>query len=66
MYRLDGEDSTTRWGNRPLLIFNHNPKAGGGSIKTVLDSFKVECRVREVSIDEAGGDDEAGGEGEGE
>jgi len=30
----------TRSRSRPLLIFNHNPKAGGGSILNVLQGFK--------------------------
>ena len=29
--------------SRPLLIFNHNPKAGGGTLLQTFRSFKEEC-----------------------
>ena len=43
---------TTIRDRRPLLIFNHNPKAGGGTLLETFRGFKKECgeKWRESSV----------------
>ncbi len=48
-------DSTSA--SRPLLIFNHNPKAGGGSILSVVRGFKsreLKCNHKPAKAERAG------------
>ena len=44
----ENKPNNNYWNNssRPLLIFKHNPKAGGGSIKALLEEFKPKTLLR--------------------